>query len=380
MREEHGPGGTPFRVTYRVPGERYATYDYLRADGSPYLRIPAFGLGGGSRGHGRIQLVGADRMVVEELKTAGTWFRRWIRDMARDQKRTFLFMDSRYVVSHLVPIKAKRVHVIYVMHNLHVQRPVPLGLRRHQVYERVFDRIESMDAFVTLTRRQRDDIAERRGRTSNMFVVPNPVDLPPAPAEPPARDPSGSRHRPARAAEAPRRRDRRVRARRAGEVPAARLDIYGEGSRAGGPAGRDRPPRARRATSRCAASTPRRATPRGRASAFLMTSSFEGYPLSTLESMSRGCPVVSYDIKYGPREQITDGVDGFLVPRGDVAALAERVVELLRSPELVARMSAAARATAPRATGRTSFVAPLGRGAARGRRGARRHRTRIDGR
>ena len=49
-------------------------------------------------------------------------------------------------------------------------------------------------------------------------------------------------------------------------------------------------------------------------SAFLMTSLFEGYPLSTLESLSHGCPVISYDIKYGPREQISEGVDGFLVP------------------------------------------------------------------
>src|SRR5215210_7395933 len=64
--------------------------------------------------------------------------------------------------------------------------------------------------------------------------------------------------------------------------------------------------------------------------------------------MSRGCPVVSYDIKYGPREQIADGVDGFLVPAGDTALLAQRVIELLRSPELVRRMSAAARARAER--------------------------------
>ena len=83
-------------------------------------------------------------------------------------------------------------------------------------------------------------------------------------------------------------------------------------------------------------------------SAFLMTSAFEGYPLSTLESMSRGCPVVSYDIKYGPREQITDGVDGFLVPAGDTELLAQRVIELLRSPELVQRMSVAARERAAR--------------------------------
>ena len=80
-----------------------------------------------------------------------------------------------------------------------------------------------------------------------------------------------------------------------------------------------------------------------RSSAFMMTSLFEGYPLSTLESLSHGCPVVSYDIKYGPREQITDGEDGFLVEAGDTRAMADRVIELLKDPALVSRMSKAAR-------------------------------------
>ena len=44
-----------------------------------------------------------------------------------------------------------------------------------------------MDAMVTLTERQRDDIAARRGRTSNLFVVPNPV------ADAPIRRRSGRR-------------------------------------------------------------------------------------------------------------------------------------------------------------------------------------------
>ena len=57
-----------------------------------------------------------------------------------------------------------------------------------------------------------------------------------------------------------------------------------------------------------------------------MTSLFEGYPLSTLESLSHGCPVISYDIKYGPREQISEGVDGFLVPAGGIRPMAERIV------------------------------------------------------
>ena len=123
------------------------------------------------------------------------------------------------------------------------------------------------------------------------------------------------------------------------------MDIYGRGSRADGiqrvidrlelggsvtMKGHD--PRARDAL--------------WRSSAFLMTSLFEGYPLSTLESFSHGCPVVSYDIKYGPREQITEGEDGFLVEAGDIRAMADRVIELLKDPALVSRMSKAARAKA----------------------------------
>ena len=78
------------------------------------------------------------------------------------------------------------------------------------------------------------------------------------------------------------------------------------------------------------------------ATGFLMSSGFEGYPLATLESLSRGCPVVSYDVKYGPREQITDGVDGFLVPDRDQRAMADRVIQMIDDPALVRRMSDAA--------------------------------------
>jgi poly(glycerol-phosphate) alpha-glucosyltransferase len=131
------------------------------------------------------------------------------------------------------------------------------------------------------------------------------------------------------------------------QVPTARMDIYGKGASA---------QVLQREIDRLGlheAVTLKGHDPHARdalwsASAFLMTSAYEGYPLSTLESMSHGCPVVSYDIKYGPREQITDGVDGFLVPSGDYRAMADRVVEMLRSPELVARMSVAATAKAAR--------------------------------
>ena len=80
------------------------------------------------------------------------------------------------------------------------------------------------------------------------------------------------------------------------------------------------------------------------ASGLLVTSRSEGFPLATLEALARGCPVVSYDIKYGPREQIDDGVTGFLAPSGDHVALANQCLRLLSSPELVSRMGAAGQA------------------------------------
>lgn len=65
-----------------------------------------------------------------------------------------------------------------------------------------------------------------------------------------------------------------------------------------------------------------------KASFTLLTSEYEGQPLVLLESMAAGCVPISYNIKYGPADIITDGVDGFLVPDGDVDAMARRINDI----------------------------------------------------
>jgi glycosyltransferase involved in cell wall biosynthesis len=73
--------------------------------------------------------------------------------------------------------------------------------------------------------------------------------------------------------------------------------------------------------------------------AFLLISNWEGFPLSILEAMRSGLPVIASAVG-GVEEAVQDGETGFLVPRGDPAALAERLTRLLVDPDLRGRLGA----------------------------------------
>lgn len=52
-------------------------------------------------------------------------------------------------------------------------------------------------------------------------------------------------------------------------------------------------------------------------SILLMTSTYEGWGLVLSEAMSCGLPVVAYACKCGPKDIITDNVDGYCIPNGN---------------------------------------------------------------
>jgi glycogen synthase len=79
-----------------------------------------------------------------------------------------------------------------------------------------------------------------------------------------------------------------------------------------------------------------------RASAFVHATRYEGSSLVTLEAMAHGLPVVATRAG-GIPDKVADGETGFLVPPGDVAALARALQDLLRDPARARTMGARGR-------------------------------------
>ncbi len=78
------------------------------------------------------------------------------------------------------------------------------------------------------------------------------------------------------------------------------------------------------------------------AAVYVMTSEMEGLPMVLLEAKSYGLPIVSFDIMTGPAEIVRNSVNGYLVESGNIAAMAERICELIEQPPLRKQFSAAA--------------------------------------
>lgn len=65
----------------------------------------------------------------------------------------------------------------------------------------------------------------------------------------------------------------------------------------------------------------------------LLTSRYEGLPMTLLEAQACGLPLVAYACKCGPKDIIQDDVNGYLIEEGDQKSMAEKIVFLIQETE-----------------------------------------------
>ncbi|HEY0239431.1 MAG TPA: glycosyltransferase [Friedmanniella sp.] len=276
-----------------------------------------------------------------------TWdvYYRWLDHLVGDGPAVIINESkstARFLSRYLNP-RATTIHVFHESHLADATNPYLGDL--YVAHRRIMPHLDRFDAVVFLTHKQRRDVAERFGDAPNLHAVPNAG--PPVVPEDPQPRSLLSRLRPGPdrpergvvvATLKPLKRiEHAVRAvalvqGRGGRAADFGLDVYGKdaGSLA--------------AIERTVAETgsagqvvlhgyaPGAARHFAAASFSLVTSTTEGQSLVLLESMAAGCVPIAYDIRYGPDELLIDGETGFLVPAGDVSALADSIERFLSLP------------------------------------------------
>lgn len=84
------------------------------------------------------------------------------------------------------------------------------------------------------------------------------------------------------------------------------------------------------------------------ASILASSSRYEGLPMVLLEAQAFGLPIVAFQCKCGPKDIVSDGINGYLVPEGDTAGMAQRLETLMKNETLRKRMGLKAKESASR--------------------------------
>lgn len=328
--------GTVWRIFVKGAHSGEDHWDYLRPDGTRYLRTPADSM------LGTTLVLDEQERVVADLDGLGDLWRWWMTELLPADGPVFLISDSRFIAFELGMLNNPRVHVLHQVHNPHQGGQRRWNSPVSASYEQSMNSISDLDALSVLTERQRHDIELFYGDRNNIVVIPNPSEPIIAPTPLPQR--THGRIVMVARLESQKRIERAISAFAivAAKNAVAHLDIYGDGPDR---AELDRQILESGLTDRITlhGHTPNAADQFWTADLGWLTSAFEGYCLALLEARLRACPFVALDVPYGPSEQINSGVDGVLVPNGDVERFAEETLALLADPERLEAMREPAR-------------------------------------
>jgi len=327
------PGGAPFRVADRHPGERHPfRYRYFDREGAPLLTS--------ATSPGKKYELRASEGDDESIDLAwGAVVAQWVDQEIEDLRRPVVFSLQRGLVDPVLLATTKASRKVVSLHNCHYRDPEDPSSGIRWTFRSVLVGPRKVDEVVCLTEQQRRELEVDAPRAMLRTIsYPGRV-----PREAPGPTDEKLVVMVARL-EARKRVDHAVRAfaRVVAAVPDARLEVYGAGpEQAGLEQLVDELGLGGSVSFKGYSLTVGAA--QARAACTLLTSTFEGFARVISESMSRGTPVVAYDVRYGPCDLIRDGVDGLLVRRHEPDALAEGIIALLTDPGRAAAMGVRAR-------------------------------------
>ncbi|WP_151953067.1 glycosyltransferase [Brevibacterium sp. Marseille-P9724] len=279
----------------------------------------------GTKGGRLLTLLNSQGEIIGQWRTATAFYKAWL-NAVFGNKPSYVIVDSSYAGSLFSTYRKKNVIFCTAMHSNFLENHKTDARRLIRGKFKILRNLDRFDRAITLTHAQQRDMLEHHLSSGNLTVMPNLIrNLKGNPKKPRTKTHGLMLARLTKG----KRIDHAIRAVTAAcaSAPGLQLEICGDGDM-----------HSKLAQQIDANSGGGHITLRGYvsnakehfhdASFSLLTSTQEGQPLVILESMSAGCIPIAYDIKYGPSDIITDGVDGFLVPDGDIEALTQAIIRI----------------------------------------------------
>ncbi len=285
-----------------------------------------------------LELVGKNLIVDHPRKL----MRYWLEQLTSDKTRTYFLIGDRSpeYTRFYTQVKQRRLKNIFVIHQLHSLHVLadfnPMTAPTKRWYNFLTDQNLQSDAVITLTKQQKIDISNRYG-LKNVTVIPHAMrgqissQITPDPYKIIAVgrlvEEKGS--------------DKILEAFKIvhKQLPQTKLHFYGVGSMM--TALKNNAEVARIGDSVIFEGFVNNIGEVFSSAALSVCASrCEGFALAVQESLQNNCPVVSFDCNYGPSDMISDGVNGYLVPVGDIQALSDRIIKILTEPGLRDKLAA----------------------------------------
>lgn len=350
----HESGSLSCTHLFDKEGKEVEEEIFYRADASICLIKSYSCQAGAKRALVRIQIVDSDGQVIRVMDDENDLIEYFLFQYFADKLETSILLidKNRSFYRPAINVKTQygsdKIKVISAIHNLHAVDYHKLETSRiNSNYVSLFEDLSQPDALVVQTNAQKQDILQRFGESSKVFAIPHTYQNTFKLTESVAREAfkavyfarynSDKKHELAIEAFA----------KVVAELPQAELHCYGTGNRLD---------ELRQMVSQLGVSKniflhgwcDSVAEQYESATLSIISSPSESFSLTIAESLAHGCPVVGFDVPYGPQELVQSGVNGYLVPYENTVQMAEKIIEIMTQPDLQREFSNNARESSKR--------------------------------